>query len=320
MTTATLDHPGVDVREFVADVGAERESGAYPQAGFMFEAEQFYAGYFGGVGIGKSLALVMDFFAYAYEYSRSRQILTEPSYQMVRDILIPTVMDYFGPEEGRRFNMTRSPPLNITFRNGSEIWLRSTETGQRMYGPNVARVGMDEVTLGHQQEQMGILDQRCRQPGYPNQLKMTGTPKGRNWVYDFFLVSPRPARPAASTDQAVERPVRPARPPSVAVHDRRARRLRSSRWRAARSARTCRTARRSPYRRARHRADSRTAAAARPRCCGRRKRAVGGNGFSCAFRNRSSARRDRFAWTDSLPRNSSKSGSCLRSVSSEACF
>jgi hypothetical protein len=212
VTTATLERPPAkhEVRRFVADVGNVEKG--WPQADFLFDREHFYSGYFGGVGIGKTLTLVHDAFSYAHECPGSRQIITEPTYQMIRDVLIPTINDEYGELEGRAFRMTRSPPFNLfgvpksmsapgrpTRRHRPwEIWLRSTQTGQRMYGPNIHRALMDEVTLGHQEEQAQILAQRCRNlyGGYPLQQKMAGTPKGRNWVWAFMIEHPRRDRPA----------------------------------------------------------------------------------------------------------------------------
>lgn len=200
-----------ELREFVPDVGNAADD-AWPQADFLFDREHFYVGYFGGVGIGKTLTLVQDAFAYALEYPGSRQIMTEPSYQMIRDIILPTISEHYGQYEGRAFTMTRSPPLNITFTartistpgqrahsyEPSEVWLRSTEVGQRSYGPNVHRILSDELTIGHQDEAFQILSQRARWTfgDYARQVKCTGTPKGRNWVWKFFINAPRGDRPA----------------------------------------------------------------------------------------------------------------------------
>jgi hypothetical protein len=54
---------------------------------------------------------------------------------------------------------------------------------------------MDEITLYRQEEAFNILIQRLRQPGYFHQLKATGTPKGRNWVWRRYVDKPMPGRP-----------------------------------------------------------------------------------------------------------------------------
>lgn len=184
----------METREFIPDVGGEEKD--WPQANFLFNRDTFYSGYYGGVGTGKTTTLVVDAFQYAEEFAGSRQIVTEPSYQMVRDIMVPTIRDVFGSQEGLSFTMNKAPPINVELENGSEIWIRSTETGERLYGPNVARILMDEITLGHQELAFQILAQRARQPNFKHQIKSTGTPKGKNWLWKFMLETRKKDRPA----------------------------------------------------------------------------------------------------------------------------
>jgi hypothetical protein len=162
----------------------------YPQRDFYMSKTMFPL-YYGGIGIGKTRALVVDAFDYAWICPGSRQVLTEPTWNMVRDILLPTVDDCYEGQLGTHYSMTRVPPINITFVNGSTLWFRSVDVqADRLRGPNLARVLMDEVTLGKQEEAFLILRGRLRQPGYLYQLKCTGTPKGRNWVWRRFMDKP----------------------------------------------------------------------------------------------------------------------------------
>lgn len=167
-----------------------RHDGAYPQRDFYL-SKDFYPLYHGGIGIGKSRVLVVDAFDYAWTCPGSRQVITEPTWQMIRDIIVPTIDDCYSGQEGRHFSMTRQPPINITFANSSVLWCRSVDVQpDRLRGPNLARVLMDEVTVGKQEEAFLILDGRMRQPGYLHQLKATGTPKGRNWVWRRYIDKP----------------------------------------------------------------------------------------------------------------------------------
>lgn len=176
------------LRTLSLDVAPNR---GYPQHGFVTSTAR-YAGYFAGVGSGKTMALVVDAFQYATLHPKSIQVITEPSHQMLKDILIPKIVDMFGETRGagRAFEMTESPPIDVRFWNGSQLWLRTAEAGERLYGLECARVLMDEVTVGQQEEVHDILLQRTRQPGFPHQLKMTGTPKGRNWVWKRYIDQP----------------------------------------------------------------------------------------------------------------------------------
>jgi hypothetical protein len=163
---------------------------AYPQRDF-YMSRTMYPLYYGGIGIGKTRALVIDAFDYAWNCPGSRQILTEPTWQMVKDILVPTVEDCYAGQEGTFFKMTRQPPIDINYANGAVVWFRSVDVqADRLRGPNIARVLMDEVTLGKQEEAFLVLRGRLRQPGFLYQLKCTGTPKGRNWVWRRFIDKP----------------------------------------------------------------------------------------------------------------------------------
>jgi len=167
------------------DIGPEK---GYPQAEFVYEQKIRNVGYFGGVGIGKTSALVIDFVSYAMNHAGSVQVLTEPTYAMVRDVLIPTIRTYFGEYRGKVYDLAeRSVPHDMRFVNGSAIKLRSTETGEHLLGTNLARAGMDEATLGDQEASWKWLQGRLRQKGYSHQLKLTGTPRGRNWVWRVFF-------------------------------------------------------------------------------------------------------------------------------------
>ena len=170
--------------EFRPDLLAPEKD--YPQFR-MLVCRDRYAGYFAGRGCGKTAVLVADAFRYADAFSGSIQILTEASWQMIKDILIPKITDFYGEQRERSFHMTESPPINVTFTNGSQLWLRSTDVKERLYGMEVARVLMDEIAIEQQEGAYLILDGAIRQHGYPHQMKVAGTPKGRNWLWRKFV-------------------------------------------------------------------------------------------------------------------------------------
>jgi phage terminase large subunit-like protein len=167
----------------------------YPQRD-LYNSRAFYPLYFGGINIGKTRVLVIDAFDYAWNCPGSRQIITEPTWQMVKDILVPTIEDCYAGQEGSFFGMTRNPPIDITYANGAVVWCRSVDVQpDRLRGPTVARVLMDEITIGKQEEAFDILAGRPRQAGYFHQMKATGTPKGRNWVWRRFVDKPMSGPP-----------------------------------------------------------------------------------------------------------------------------
>lgn len=149
---------------------------------------------FGGVGSGKTFSNVVKGFAFASEYPGSRGLISEPTFPMVRDVLVPTIRDIFGAAEGISWNLNRAD-YTITFHNGSQILLRSAlmQHPELLAGLNLAWFGMDEVALGDQAGTYKILQARIRQKGYPHQGWVTGTPRGLNWVWERWR--PKPDRP-----------------------------------------------------------------------------------------------------------------------------
>jgi phage terminase large subunit-like protein len=138
----------------------------------------------GGVGGGKTFANVGKAFAYVLKHPGARIVLTEPTFPMVRDVLVPTIREMFGEAEGPLWLLNKGD-YNIDVYNGSAILLRSALLmhPQFLAGLNLAAFGMDEGALGDQEPTFLALQARLRQQGYPHQGWLTGTPKGRNWVW-----------------------------------------------------------------------------------------------------------------------------------------
>ncbi len=178
------------------DLLALTHDGVAVQDGF-FQSNKPFVAFLSGIGCGKTTTLVYDFFSYAEDWPGSIQILTEPTYDMLRDVMVPTMERLYGPGRGGRYDWTKSAPINVTFApkwgRTSEIWLRAADSvlEERRRGTHVARVGMDEVTLGDQEEAFEQLTARRRDERFgPRQTKVTGTPQGRNWVWRKFIRDP----------------------------------------------------------------------------------------------------------------------------------
>ena len=105
-----------------------------------------------GVGVGKTTVIVYDAFDYAITFPGSRQVLTEPTFDMLRDVLVDTMDRIYGAGRGGLYNWTTSAPVNVTFANSSVIMCRAADSvlEERRRGTNLNRVLMDEITLGDQ--------------------------------------------------------------------------------------------------------------------------------------------------------------------------
>jgi len=183
--------PGAPATAQAYDVDLRRlqHGGRYVQDDF-YTCTDSYAAYIGGRGTGKTTTLVYDAVSYAEDYPGSIQVLTEPSFPMLVDVLLPTLERLYGGKRGGPIDWNESSPINVTLANGSAIWLRAGDSVDEdmRRGPNLARTLMDEATLGQQEETFNVLHAANRDLRFPiRQTKLTGTPKGRNWVWRRFI-------------------------------------------------------------------------------------------------------------------------------------
>ena len=98
-----------------------------------------------GIGGGKTRTLVS--WALERALKTRRLVLTEPTFGMVRDILIPTfdeMLNTYGLTGSVKFNKSNRPELYLP--NGGYIALRSCENPDSSRGPNYHDFGMDEVS------------------------------------------------------------------------------------------------------------------------------------------------------------------------------
>jgi len=150
------------------------------QEEFVFSKASFPA-MIGGVGSGKTEGGSTKCLYVAGEYPGSLGMVTAPTFAMLRDATLRTIMKVI-PED--LYEFTKSD-MRISLKNGSEILLRSTDDPEHLRGPNLAYFYMDEAAQSPH-DAFKILQGRLRQPGMPHQGWITTTPKGFNWVYQEF--------------------------------------------------------------------------------------------------------------------------------------
>jgi predicted phage terminase large subunit-like protein len=139
----------------------------------------------GGIGSGKSWAGSYDLVKRA-KAGRLYMVLA-PTYAMLSDATFRSflsVADDLGiidPSE-----VKRSAPPSIRLRTGAEVLFRSADDPDRLRGPNLSGVWMDEASL-MPLEAFSVSIGRLREAGEQGWLTATFTPKGRqNWTYDTF--------------------------------------------------------------------------------------------------------------------------------------
>jgi hypothetical protein len=110
----------------------------------------------------------------------------EPTYPMVRDILVPTFRDLFARIGiAYRYNKV-DHDLFVRMRGRDhQIMLRSTDNAESLKGPNLAAIILDEAGL-HQHDAWRYLPPRARHPRAPvKQFVAVGTPEGFGDFYEW---------------------------------------------------------------------------------------------------------------------------------------
>jgi hypothetical protein len=175
---------------------------AAKQAAFV-EDQTPYVALVGGIGSGKTRAGVIKALLTMERHPGVLGVVTAPTIAML-DTTVRAFRELL-PQE--RYAFHRSLPRRIVLDNGSEVIFRTTDEPDRLRGPNLAFVYMDEAALSSE-EAFRVLQGRLRQrvppsaslgeAPYRHQLWLTTTPKGHNWVYREFAArqaSPSPRVP-----------------------------------------------------------------------------------------------------------------------------
>ena len=132
----------------------------------------------GGIGSGKSHAGAVKALL-AGGKAKTMGLVVAPTYPMLRDATLRT----FQAVAGNALVDFHKSEMRGTLRNGSEILFRSADMPDRLRGPNIHWMWIDEAALCPAQTwEIGI--GRLRADGTAGPAWLTTTPKGRNWVYN----------------------------------------------------------------------------------------------------------------------------------------
>lgn len=141
-----------------------------------------------GIGGGKTRAGAAKLLMYLSEHKGALAMVTAPTFPMLRDATLRTIYEVFPRPLIREMH---TGDMRMELVNGSEILFRSTDDPDRLRGPNLAAIWMDEAAQS-KAESFKVLQGRLRQTGYPHRLWITTTPKGYNWLYQEFACQQRP--------------------------------------------------------------------------------------------------------------------------------
>jgi hypothetical protein len=136
------------------------------------------------VGSGKTVALCYQGLLSAARNPNCVGLIGAPTYRMLCDVTIPAMLQILE-EKGIKHEYHKSEYTLIFPR--ARVLFRSLENYERLRGPNLAWVGIDELTYCHpeawQRLEARVRDPRAQQP----QMFAVWTPKGYDWVYQRFI-------------------------------------------------------------------------------------------------------------------------------------
>ncbi len=145
-------------------------------------------GFSGPLGSGKTLALCYQALISAARNPNCTGLIGAPTYQMLFDVTLKSMLEIL--EQKRiAFRYHKSQKILTLPQSNATILFRSLDRYENLRGPNLAWVGVDELTYCVQ-EAWQILEARVRDPR-AKQPQMFGvwTPKGFDWVYRRFISS-----------------------------------------------------------------------------------------------------------------------------------
>jgi len=163
------------------------EDDRYTQKHFASDTESRYYNFTSGVGAGKTVAGIMRMAANVRQWNPGEMgRIVAPTTLGIKNNILPELAkwgfldswEHHGPQ-------SREPGLHTP--NGSRVLLDSAENDrniERLRGTNLAWVWIDEPNL-IPEKAWDILTGRLRAGNYRNMF-VTGTPKGRNWVWRKF--------------------------------------------------------------------------------------------------------------------------------------
>jgi len=177
-------------------------AGSRAQLAFWSSEHRFRL-FLGGVGAGKTRAGAVECLrmpsgspgmVVAPTYKIMRQSTLPGLFEIVRPLLIPgrtndTLLEKVGKIDlAAEFNKS---DLTLRLVNGTQIYLRSGEDPESLRGPSLGWAWLDEAAL---MDRMVMMVMVGRLRVAPERLWLTTTPKGKDWLYEFFVTNASPDR------------------------------------------------------------------------------------------------------------------------------
>jgi predicted phage terminase large subunit-like protein len=130
----------------------------------------------GGIGSGKTWAGALEV---VRQPGGTRVMVVAPTYRVLKDATLPAFMEAARP----LVRSHRRAELVTELVNGTEILWRTATEPDRLRGPNLGAVWIDEAAMIKTADAFEVLVGRLRLD--PGRLWATTTPKGFNWLHDL---------------------------------------------------------------------------------------------------------------------------------------
>jgi len=136
-----------------------------------------------GYGGGKTYSMAHEMLALAIENAPIPVLIVEPTYPMVRDIVVPAYEELFDTL-GMSYTYNQNANRITVPEFNAQIWLRSGDNPQRLKGPNIASAAIDEPFIQDRDVFKQVVA-RVRHPlARKRVILLTGTPEGLGWGYE----------------------------------------------------------------------------------------------------------------------------------------
>lgn len=164
------------------------------QQKFVQDAEHPYTAYIGGLGSGKTYALVAKAMKFAAQpkaegqYHGPRVTIAAATYGHLKDTVLPiaeALVNQTGLASWSRDYRKQAKELHIPHNNGIILFRSLDDADKVVRGPELAFIGIDEgrnVSMYDWKLCVG----RLRQPGYKRGAAVASTPNGYDWMWDVF--------------------------------------------------------------------------------------------------------------------------------------
>jgi predicted phage terminase large subunit-like protein len=157
----------------------------HPAQQAFLRSEAIFRAFCGGIGSGKSWAGSYDLIRRAKP--ARLYLVCAPTYSMLSDATFRMFLQ-LAQELGivDAAEVKRSAPPSVRLRTGAEVLFRSADEPDRLRGPNLSGVWIDEASLTNP-DAFAVLIGRLREAGEQGWLTATFTPKGRqHWTFETF--------------------------------------------------------------------------------------------------------------------------------------